>query len=53
MLRWNIPILTKPLLLNNVPRCGPDKDKNVFNRGRIGLNWGLDNADRTIMVPNE
>lgn len=49
----HIPILTKPLLLNNVPKCGPDKERNVCNRGRIIRSWGRDNADRTIIVPNE
>lgn len=49
----NIPILTKPLLLNNVPKCGPDNERNVCNLGKMGRNCGLDNADRTIIVPNE
>lgn len=48
-----IPILTKPLLLKSVPKCGPDNERNVCNRGRNGRNCGRDNADRTIIVPNE
>ncbi len=26
---FNKPVLTKPLVLNNVPKCGPDNDKYV------------------------
>lgn len=46
-------MLTKPLVLNNVPKCGPERDKNVCNRVRSGLICGRDKADRTIIVPSE
>lgn len=46
-------MLTSPLVLYRVPRCGPDKDRNVYNRGKSGLICGRDSAERTIMVPKE
>ena len=48
-----LPILTRPLELYRVPKCGPDKLKNVCNFGSKCFNWGLDKADLTIMVPRE
>lgn len=51
--KYTLPILISPLLLNNVPKCGPDNERNVCNRGKIGRSCGLDNAERTIIVPNE
>lgn len=48
-----IPMLTMFELLYNVPKCGPDKDKNVCSLDKIGRNFGLDKAERTIIVPNE
>lgn len=51
--KYTLPMLMSPLLLNSVPKCGPDNERNVCNRGRIGRNCGRDNAERTIIVPNE
>lgn len=45
--------MTSPLELYKVPKCGPDKDKNVCNRGSRGLICGLASAERTIIVPSE
>lgn len=47
-----IPILTKPLLLNSVPMCGPDNERKVCKRGKIERSCGRESADRTIIVPN-
>lgn len=46
-------MLTRPLVLYRVPRCGPDSDRNVYKRGRSGRICGRDSAERTIIVPKE
>lgn len=46
-------MLTRPLELYKVPKCGPDKERNVYSLGSNGRICGRDNADRTIIVPNE
>lgn len=50
---YTLPMLMRPLLLNSVPKCGPDNERNVCNRGKIGRSCGRDSAERTMMVPNE
>ena len=52
-LRVNLPILTSPLLLYKVPKCGPDKDRNVYNFGRYGMSSGEVSAERMMILPRE
>ena len=47
------PMLTRPDVLNSVPRCGPDSDRNVWSRGSSSAIWGRDIADRIIRLPSE
>uniref|UniRef100_A0A182TVW9 Uncharacterized protein n=1 Tax=Anopheles melas TaxID=34690 RepID=A0A182TVW9_9DIPT len=47
------PILTSPLELYSVPRCGPDSDRNVCSRDSSGRICGRASADRTMIVPSE
>lgn len=45
--------MTRPLLLYNVPKCGPDKERNVCNRGSKCFICGLVIADLMMMFPKE
>lgn len=53
MLVFNLPILTSPLVLYNVPKWGPDNDRNVCSRGNNERICGRAKALRTIIVPKE
>jgi len=46
-------MLTSPLLLYNVPRCGPDSDKNVYNFGIRCFILDLDTTDLIMRFPRE
>ena len=59
ILQWHVlcmrhwPMLTSPLLLNKVPRWGPDSERNVWSLGRSSAIWGRDIAERIIRLPSE
>lgn len=48
-----LPILTNPLLLYKVPKCGPESDKKVCSLGRRNFICGLVKADLIIILPRE
>lgn len=33
MRRFDLPILTRPLVLYKVPKCGPESERKVCKRG--------------------
>ena len=34
----DLPMLTSPLLLYSVPKCGPDSERKVYIFGKYGIN---------------
>ena len=48
-----LPMLTRPLLLNKVPRWGPDSDRNVWSFGSSSAMAERDIADRIMRLPSE
>lgn len=46
-------MLTNPLLLYKVPKCGPESDKKVCSLGSKNFICGLVRADLIIIFPNE
>ena len=46
-------MLTRPLLLYRVPRCGPTSDRKVCRRPSRGFILGLASAARMMTLPSE
>ena len=48
-----LPVLTRELVGYNIPKWGPDRDRNVWTLSRKGRSSGWLRADLMIMFPRE